>query len=93
MTITDQFSSWANAEMIEGNPGGRNLSPGLQVDDLKSPDFIHTQKRYPQFFRVQDRVDYHEPLPNFDHHWAQLQFALSLLLWVIAAAIVGWMAS
>ena len=93
MTKTDQFSSWADAEMIERNLGGRNLSPGRQVADLKCPDFIHTQKRHSQFVCVQDRVDYHEPLPNFDRHWAQIQFALALLLWVIAVEIVASMVS
>jgi len=93
MTVTDQFSSWTDAEMTESNLGWRNLSPGLPVADLKSPGFIHTQKRHSQFVWVQDRVDYHEPLPNFDRHWAQIQFALALLLWVIAVEIVASMVS
>lgn len=93
MTITDDFSSWADAEMIEGAVGGRNLSRGLQVDDLKCPGFIYTPKRHRQFIRVQDRMNYHEPLANFDHHWAQVQFALALLLWVTAAVIVEWIVS
>ena len=78
--------------MIEGNLGGHNLSRVLQVADLKCHGFI-TQNRHHQFVRVQDRVDYYEPLPDFDHHWAQIQLALALLLWVIAAVIVAWIVS
>jgi hypothetical protein len=93
MTITEQFPSWADAERADGITDVQDLSPDLQEEDPKRRYFIHTQKCHPQFVRACGWVNYRKPTSSFNPHWAQVQFALALLLWVAVAAIVAWMVS
>jgi len=93
MTTTEPFQNWAYAEMADGNTDVPALLPYRQAEDLQCPSFIHSHKCHPQFVRARGWANHRKPTSNFNLHWEQTQFALALLLWLIAAAIVAWMVS